>query len=291
MQACHWSRRAFLAAAAGLASGCSATGALNALVPSDTYRGETGIAYGPDPRHRLDVYRPLVDAPQTPLVVFFYGGSWTRGERADYRFVGEALASSGVCAVVADYRLSPAVGWRDILHDCAAAVHWAQRNGAGLGADPRRLFVMGHSAGGYNAAMLALDPRWLGSGAGGPQSLAGWIGVAGPYDFLPITDPDTQRAFGWPATPSGSQPVEHVSASAPPALLVAPANDSVVSTQRSTVGLGRRLEAAGVPVRVRVLEGLNHATVIGALAGPLRALAPVREEVLGFVRATRNGRA
>lgn len=291
MQAHTFSRRAVLGAAASLVSGCSALGVLDALVPSGTYRGESGIAYGPDPRHRLDVYRPLEDAPDTPLVVFFYGGSWSRGERADYRFVGEALASAGVCTVVADYRLSPQVGWRDILADCAQAVHWAQRHAAALGAEARRLFVMGHSAGAYNAAMLALDSRWLGDGADGPRSLAGWIGIAGPYDFLPIVDPDAQRAFDWPATPRDSQPVEHVSPAAPPALLVAPANDAVVSTQRSTVGLARRLEAAGVPVRLRVFDGLNHATAIGALAGPLRALAPVRDEVLGFVRATRNGRA
>src|SRR3954467_8023107 len=94
-------RRGLLGAAAALLAGCSATRALDALVPNDTYRGDVGMAYGPSPRHRLDTYIPLDGGPDTPLVVFFYGGSWTRGERADYRFVGEAFASAGIACVIA----------------------------------------------------------------------------------------------------------------------------------------------------------------------------------------------
>jgi acetyl esterase/lipase len=284
----EFSRRGLLAGMAALLGGCSATGALNALVPANSYRGRVGVAYGSDPRQRLDTYLPLEPAGAFALVVFFYGGHWSRGSRADYRFVGEALASSGIGVVVADYRLSPQVGWREILQDCAAAAQWAAANARELGADPARLLLMGHSAGAYNAAMLALDPRWLGRPA--RELFAGWVGLAGPYDFLPIGDPDTQRAFGWPATPRDSQPIEHVSRDDPPALLIAAANDTVVSTQRSTIGLARRLRDAGVPVQVKLYE-LNHATVVGALAAPLRFLAPVREDVVGFVRAASNGRA
>ena len=276
-------RTGLLGAIGALLSGCSALGALDAVVARGTYRGEDGIAYGDDPRQRLDVYRPLEAAPGAPLVVFFYGGNWSQGDRGDYRFVGEALAANGVVAVVADYRLSPQVGWRDILADCALATRWAFQNAARLGADPRRVFVMGHSAGAYNAAMLALDARWLRAHGLQPRQLAGWIGLAGPYDFLPIGEPRTQVAFGWPDTPRESQPIEHVSAAAPRTLLVAAARDTVVSTQRSTVGLAERLRAAGVPVELRLHEGLNHATVVGALAGPLTRLAPVRREVLDFI--------
>ncbi|UUX94743.1 alpha/beta hydrolase [Aquabacterium sp. J223] len=270
-------------------TGCSATGALNALVPRDSYRGESGIAYGPHPRQRLDVYRPLPDsaaaARRPPLVVFFYGGNWTRGERADYRFVGEALAAHGVVSVLPDYRLSPEVGWRDILADCAAATAWARREAATFGADPARLILMGHSAGGYNAAMLALDGRWLGAQQLSPRQLAGWIGLAGPYDFLPIGDPETRVAFSWPDTPRDSQPIHHVAAGAPPALLLAAANDRLVYPERNTLPLAARLRAAGVPVRAEVLERVNHATLVGAIAAPLRWLAPVLPPVLDFIEA------
>ena len=275
-----------LTAATGwLLSGCSATGALDALVPSGTYELREDQAYGALPRQRLDVYLPLQPAAKPPLVVFFYGGAWTRGERAQYRFVGEALASHGVAVVIADYRLSPQVRWPSILEDCAAATRWALTQAAGLGCDPQRVFLMGHSAGAYNAAMLALDPRWLAAHNLKPQQLAGWIGLAGPYDFLPISDPDSRVAFDWPNTPRESQPIDHVSAAAPRALLLAAAKDGTVNPQRNTVGLATRLQAAGVPVRVRVLERVNHVTIVGALSRPLAWLAPVREEVLGFVGA------
>jgi acetyl esterase/lipase len=280
-------RRVVLLGLPALLAGCSATRVLDALVPEDSYQGETGLAYGPDPRHRLDVYRPLAQAPAAagapPLVLFFYGGNWTRGERADYRFVAEALASAGAVVLVADYRLSPAVRWQDILSDCALAARWAFGNAARLGADPRRIHLMGHSAGGYNAAMLALDRRWLAAVGHAPHELAGWIGIAGPYDFLPIGDPEVQVAFGWPATPPDSQPLAQAQPGAPRSLLLAAADDSVVNPQRSTVGLARRLQAAGATAEHRLYERVNHATVLGALAGPLRWLAPVRADVLAFL--------
>lgn len=284
-------RTGLLGAAAALLAGCSATRALDAFVPADSYRGETGVAYGPHPRQRLDTYLPLQHDAATPLVVFFYGGSWIRGERADYRFVGEALASNGIAAVVPDYRLSPDVGWREILADCASATRWAQAHLGTLHAAADRMLVMGHSAGAYNAAMLALDARWLAAAGADRRRLAGWIGIAGPYDFLPIGDADTQQAFGWPDTPADSQPIAHVTHDAPPALLLAAARDSVVDPQRNTLGLASRLERAGVPVHARVFEKLNHVTALGALAAPLQWLAPVREEVLAFAGSARNGRA
>lgn len=276
-------RRHLVALAALALAGCSATGALNVLVPRGTYRSETGIAYGEDPRQRLDVYAPLEPRANAPVVVFFYGGAWTRGERAAYRFVGEALASAGIVAVVADYRLSPQVRWTGILEDCSEAVNWVFRNATRLGASQQRIHLMGHSAGAYNAAMLALDPRWLARHGLQPRQLAGWIGIAGPYNFLPIGDSDSQRAFDWPATPEDSQPVVHVSAQAPRALLLAAREDGVVNPQRNSVELAHRLQRAGVAVQLEVLEGVNHATIVGALATPLRRMAPVRDEVTRFV--------
>jgi len=276
-------RTGIIAAAAALLSGCSASRALDALVPDSGYRFQGDVGYGPDARQKLDVYQPEQRVLGAPLVVFFYGGHWSRGSRSEYRFLGQSLASAGVVTVIADYRLSPQVRWQAILADCASATRWAFDHAERLGADPQRIHVMGHSAGGYNAAMLALDARWLGAQGLTPRRLAGWIGLAGPYDFLPISDGATQVAFGWPDTPADSQPIHHVSSAAPPALLIAAAQDTVVSTQRSTVGLGTRLERAGVPVRVRVLDKLNHVSVMAAMARPLKWLSPVREEVLEFL--------
>ena len=267
-------------------AGCSPSSALDLFVPDSSYRGEEGIEYGVHPRQRLDVFQPLEStAPRPwPLVVFFYGGSWTRGERAHYRFVGESLATHGIVAVVADYRLSPEVRYPEFLVDCAWAVRWAVNNAAGLGADPRRIYLMGHSAGAYNAAMLALDGRWLAAAGISVLHLAGWIGLAGPYDFLPITNPDAQVAFNWPKTAPDTQPIHHASRLAPRTLLLAPMEDDKVNPKRSTVGLAKRLKDSGASVEHKLVEGVSHMSIAAALAKPLTWYAPVLPEVLAFLK-------
>ena len=269
-----------------LLTACSGVDLLNATVPTDTYRRTDGLAYGGDPRQRLDVYQPAESVNNAPLVVFFYGGSWSSGERGDYRFVGEALASRGMVAVVADYRLSPAFRYPAFVQDSASAVRWAFDHGAQYGADKDRIFVMGHSAGAYNAAMVALDPRWLAAVGLAPSRLAGWIGLAGPYDFLPIGDAQTRVAFNWPETSADSQPLRYASNASPPALLLAPVHDSVVNPQRSTVALAQRLQASGVRVESALFDGVSHVTLLASMAPVLRRQAPVLERVTGFVQST-----
>jgi acetyl esterase/lipase len=278
-------RRSLFAMLPALLTACSGADLLNATVATDTYRRSDGLAYGPDPRQQLDVYQPAEVAPNAPLVVFFYGGSWSSGERGDYRFVGEALASSGIVAVVADYRLSPAFRYPAFVQDSASAVRWAFDHGAAYGADVERIFVMGHSAGAYNAAMVALDRRWLAAVGLAPSRLAGWIGLAGPYDFLPIGDAKTQTAFNWPETSADSQPIGHASKTSPPALLLAPLHDSVVNPQRSTVALARRLKASGAQVESALFDGVSHVTLLASMAPVLRSRAPVLARVTGFVQA------
>jgi acetyl esterase/lipase len=279
-------RRSLFAMLPALLTACSGVDLLNATVATDTYRRIEGLQYGPDVRQRLDVYQPASPVRQAPLVVFFYGGNWSSGERADYRFVGEALASSGIVAMVADYRLSPAFRYPVFVQDSARAVAWALQHAADYEADPAKVFVMGHSAGAYNAAMVALDSRWLAAEGLTPARLAGWIGLAGPYDFLPIFEPLTRVAFNWPATPADSQPLMHASAASPRALLLAPAEDRLVNPQRSTVALAQRLKASGVAVQSELFDSVSHVTLLAAMATVLRGRAPVLERVQAFVKAT-----
>jgi acetyl esterase/lipase len=272
-------------AALPLLGGCSATGTLNALSARGSYTLQAGVAYGDAPRQRLDIYTPTAAPPAAgwPMVVFFYGGSWNTGERGDYRFVGEALAAQGVLALIADYRLYPEVRFPDFLHDSARALAHGLEQAQRLGADPRRVFVMGHSAGAYNAAMLALDARWLQPTGHAPRELAGWIGLAGPYDFFPTDNPAAQPVFFHPHYPPNAQPIDFAPADAPPTFLGAATQDAIVSTERSSLQLARKLQAAGVPVTLRLYERPNHATLVGAFAWPLRWLAPVLADVRTFI--------
>lgn len=267
-------------------TGCSPVKVLNALTPDDTFHSTTGIAYGDDPRQKLDVYVPRQPLKDAPVVVFFYGGSWNSGARGDYAFVGEALASRGIVAVLADYRLYPQVRYPLFLEDSARAVAWTRAHIRKFSGNPQRLYLMGHSSGAYNAAMLALDPGLLGAVGMSPEDLSGWIGLAGPYDFLPIENPQVRPVFFWPDSPPQSQPINHVRQGEPPALLIAATKDNLVNPARNTAGLARKLREAGVPVQDLYYSRPNHVTLVASLSRPLRRLAPVLDQVVAFVRHT-----
>ena len=269
-------------------SACSPLATLNALAATDSHSRVTDVAYGDRPRQRLDLYRPAGVAPAGgwPVVVFFYGGSWNSGDRAQYGFVGAALASRGMLALVADYRLYPEVRFPTFLVDSAQALAWGLTHAAAQGGNPRRVFVMGHSAGGYNAAMLAFDARWLAATGHAPRELAGFIGLAGAYDFLPMTNRDAQPVFFHPDYPPDTQPIEFASAAAPRSFLAAGRTDALVKPERNTAALAARLPAAGVPVSLHRYGRASHVTLIGAFGLPLRWLAPVLDDVAGFVRDT-----
>lgn len=257
---------------AGLNATSSRTGVLEQR--DQTFAAELPLA--------LDVYRPP-GAQALPVVVFFHGGSWKTGTRGQYAWVGRALARQGVVAVVPDYRKSPQVGLDGFMGDAARATAWAQRHAAALGGDPRRVLVMGHSAGGHIAALLATDAHWLRDAGLPPHTLCGAVGLAGPYDFLPLTDPDLRAVFGDdPAQQRRSQPVAFVDGGAPPMLLLQGDADRVVQP-RNAVALETALVAAGVPVQRRSYAGVGHLGLLLALRRAPAASAPLRD-ALGFIR-------
>jgi acetyl esterase/lipase len=269
-----------------LLTGCSPASVLNVLVSRAGVEITTSVPYGNGPRRTLDVYRPD-GVSGAPVVVFFYGGSWQSGSKDIYKFVGTALARRGYLTIIPDYRLYPEVRYPAFLDDGALAVRWARDNATRLGGDPKKLFVMGHSAGGYIAAMLALDRRWLGKvGLDPDRDLAGLIGVAGPYDFLPLHDETLKVIFGGANMPD-TQPITHVARGAPPALLLAGAGDDVVDPDNAT-RLAVRLRAAGDDATVVTYPRIGHLTIIGSFASPLRFLAPALHDVDGFIASRTN---
>ena len=255
------------------------------LKDAGSQRVVEGVAYAAGPRQRLDVYAPVTrqKGPQ-PVVVFFYGGAWSSGRRQDYAFVGRALAAEGFVVVVPDYRLLPEVHFPTFLEDSAAAVRWARDNAAAFGGDEERITLVGHSAGAYNAAMLALDPQWL-----GPERAAvrGLVTLSGPFDFLPLDDPATIAAFGTWSRPEETQPIFHASADDPPALLLHGAADDRIQLRHSEA-LEARLDAVGGRPELIVYPDLGHVGVLTALARPLRIRAPVLEDIAAFVKARRS---
>lgn len=258
-------------------------GSFNALMPKDwaSKRVAGGVAYGPGERLKLDLYAPRAPAARPrPVMIFFYGGSWNSGRRQAYGFAARALAARGFVVVVPDYRLVPEARYPEFLRDCAAAVRWARRHAAAYGGDGERIVLIGHSAGAYNAAMLALDPGLLGPDR---AVVRGLVGLAGPYDFLPLDDSATLAAFGaWP-NPAETQPIRYAAAGAPPALLLHGADDLRVKPRNSRQ-LAGRLQAAGSEVRLKLYPGLGHVGILTALAVPFRRQATVLADVSEFAR-------
>jgi acetyl esterase/lipase len=243
---------------------------------------ERDITFGNDPRLKLDIYRPA-NAAGAPVVVFFYGGSWQRGEKSSFGFVGAALARAGIVVVIPDYRIYPPVVYPDFLRDSALAVRWTKENAARFGGDPAKLFLSGHSAGAYNAAMLNLDPRWLAEVSLDPRrDLRGAIGIAGPYDFLPLESAELKIIFGPEDARPATQPITYVDGTAPPMLLLRPAKDSVVDPGNS-IRLAARIRSKGGDAAVETYDRVGHITIIGTFSPLLSFLAPVRDDLIRFV--------
>ena len=247
---------------------------------SETFDAEHGLA--------MDVYRPAHASAATPVVIFVYGGSWQPGRRGYYRFVGRALSEQGFLVMIPDYRKAPDNAFPVFVEDAAAATAWAREHAAQFGGDPARLFLMGHSAGAHMVALLGTDPRYLGRYGMKPRDLAGVIGLAGPYDFLPITDWRIKRVFAdrsqWPA----SQPVNFVDGDEPPFLLLHGSADHKVWKQNSE-HLAARLTAAGEPVSLRILPGIGHLGLVNGFASA--RFSPVLVETSDWIRETGAGQA
>lgn len=279
--------RPFLAALALV--GCAPLDLLDAVVPTSAEERRLGLAYGEDARQRLDVYLPKPAARPAAVVVFIHGGSWSDGSRSQYRFVGQDLAARGLVAVVPDYHLHPDGRWPRFVEDTAAAVAWAVRHAGEIGGDPRRVVVMGHSAGAYNAAMVALEPRWLAAHGLERDVVAGFVGLSGPYDFLPFSGSVTRSVFGHVADPGATQPVTVARAGAPPVLLMHGADDDTVYP-RNSIRLAERLRQLQVPVELTLHPGVGHAGTVLAFSPLSRNDPPVPSKLLDFVASLRAGR-
>lgn len=231
---------------------------------------------------RLDVYTPANPTGASPVIVFFYGGSWQRGSKESYRFAASQLTRAGFVVVIPDYRLFPEAVFPEFVHDGAEAVSWAMANAEQYGGDPQSVFLMGHSAGAQIAALLHYDERYLSCSAAA-HAPAGLIGLSGPYDFLPLKSATLRAVFPEPFR-ADSQPVNFSHGNAAPALLLH-GNKDVTVHMKNSKRLAQRVSSQGGTAQTIVYEGRGHAGLLLALARPFSALAPVVKDLSEFVRA------
>lgn len=248
-----------------------------------------GEPYGAGPRHKLNIWVPegTQKSDRLPVLVWLYGGGWYSGARDDYGFAGRAFARAGFIVVIPDYRIVPDGHWPDFLEDSAAAVAWTAQNIGDYGGDPARIALSGHSAGAYNAVMIALDPQWMRAAGSDASVIRGVAALAGPYDFYPF-EPGGRAdvAMGDIRPIERTQPIRFVRPDAPPLWLGHGSADTVVRVRNS-----RRLAAAmqrvGGSTELRVYDGLSHNDLVMALTGPLQFKGPtILPEMTEFLRET-----
>jgi len=251
------------------------------LIPRTGYRVRRNLAYGGDARQLLDLYIPTRLKELAPVLLYFYGGSWQSGSKAHYRFLGQAFASKGIVTAVADYRLYPPARFPDFVADGALALRFIHENIASHGGDPSRIFLSGHSAGAYIATMLAANASYLNAAKTSPEWIKGIIGIAGPYDFLPLRDPKLIEIFHGKDDPN-TQPIYFVDRKLPPMLLAHGGKDKTVSPRNAT-RMATKLRSVDSHVDVIVYPGLGHIGIILSLVAGFRWLAPLRRDMLRFI--------
>lgn len=269
-------RRGLLAGLTSLLGACSPVAILNKTVPNRGYILDADIPYGTLPRQKLDLYRPKQPRPDGKTVVFFYGGSWDHGEKGDYLFVAQALASRGIAVVVPDYRLYPEVRFPAFIEDGALAVRWAADR---IGTD--KLFLMGHSAGAEIASMLAANTPYLAAAGVERMKLRGFIGLAGPYDFLPLTSAKLIDIFGGANNPA-IQAITFATAPLPPALLLHGTSDTTVYP-RNSERLAQAWRSAGAQAEMMIYRSVGHIDLVAAFADVLHIRASTREDVVAWI--------
>jgi acetyl esterase/lipase len=243
----------------------------------------SGTRYGSDPAQRLDVMVPDKPGPH-PVLAFIHGGGWNAGTPEEYRFVGRRFAREGYAVVLVGYRLGSEGTYPRMLEDSAAALAWTEANAARFDGNPQRVMLMGHSAGAYNALMLALERQWLGRAGVSEGFVKGVVALSGPTDFFPWTSDSARNAFGHVGEPPVTQPINHVRSDAPPVLLLTGDADVTVKPRNSRL-LAKALNEAGAEAQLVELKDVDHAGTAMKLAVPFDRDRRVLDPVLAFLAA------
>jgi acetyl esterase/lipase len=247
-------------------------------------RRTANIAFGAGARDLLDVYQPSRPrGAARPVIVFWHGGGWVDGSKGFYRFVGAALAQLGYVTVLPNYRVYPEVRFPAFMDDAARAVLWVQQHAAEYGGDPRRLVLMGHSAGAHMAAMLALNATYLARAGADTHDITGLIGLSGPYGLTPNTDV-LNTIFSAPYTPRDWQVIPYAGVQSPPALLLHGGSDDLVKPG-NTHDLAAALRSLGVRVEAKIYPERGHPDTVAALSVLARSRAPVLQDVASFMQS------
>lgn len=216
------------------------------------------LAYGPGARQRLDVFPAKIAG--SPLLAFIHGGYWQTNDKEASTFLVEGPLERGIAVALIEYTLAPEADIDSIVGEAGCAVDWLLANASELGADPRRLYLAGHSAGGHLTAMMLERP------------IAGALAISGLYDLEPIRLCYLNEKLRLTEKAAfRNSPKEHPPQKCPATIVAVGANE-LPELVRQSREYGERLVSRGLPVEYVELPGHDHFSILDELAQPRGAL-------------------
>jgi len=239
------------------------------------------IAYGPTPDELVDIY-PATGAEPGPVHVFFHGGYWKQNHKDDFGFVAPPLVAAGAAVVVVEYALIPTVDMDELVRQCRAAVAWVYNNAATFNGDPNSIHVSGHSAGGHLTAML-MATDWPAFQPGLPRDVVKTgCGISGIYELEPVRlsfmNPELRFTPELVArnSPTLMDPVGGGS------LLLPVGRLEGTEFIRQSEDLAAAWRAKGMDVKVWVMDGHHHFSIINEMIDPASALTAAIKAQMGL---------
>lgn len=235
-----------------------------------TLPGAIDLAFGPTAIEKIDIFP--AERKDAPLYVFIHGGYWYSLDKSDYSYVAEGMRPHGVATVVNNFGLAPDHDMDEIVRQNRAALAWLWRHARDHGADPARIYVAGHSAGGHLAAML-LATDWTGLGSDLPPDLVkGACAIGGIFDLEPIRLSFLNAKLHLtPAQVERHSPLRQTYPTAAPLLLVVAA-DEFDEFHRQSRAMTEFWQGQGHSAELVVPQGLDHFDVVNQLKDPGCAL-------------------
>lgn len=234
------------------------------------------LAYGADPKQRLDLYLPAAGGRPAPVFLFIHGGGFREGDRAQYGFVARPLAARGIITAVASYRLLPHVH-PDQVEDVELMVAWLHREIGRYGGDPARIVVGGHSAGAILSALVGVTTDWQARRALPIDVIKAIAPVSGPYDLRQATGfvadflPD-------PARREAASPALRIARTPPAIVAFGSLEKPYVEGSRAFVSA---LGAGGGRATLVELTGMTHDRTALAMGDPDSAVVQALVALIG----------
>ena len=271
-----------IASAVLFSASCSPLIFADPLSPYSGYKRQTDVYYGLHNRQKLDIYEPLAEEKKEIVVIFIYGGSWRSGERSNYRFIAQPFVSQGYVTIVPDYRLYPEVQFPAFVDDIAKAIVWTHRRYKKKD-NPRKIILVGHSAGAHIAALLALDNRYLERAGASTEIIGGWVSLAGPHAFNPLETKSTEPIFNNFANDIEQiMPTTFARSDAPPGLLLHGKKDTIVYERNSTL-LASAIKTKNGRITLQAIDDVGHIEILLSITGNMLFNNDVKLAIFAFI--------